>query len=79
MAHDIFLIVLGWAIPLFLAWLLAKIPFVQQKLSANQVAKSVAIRAESDQTASALIRWRCSQRTGAGGLDSRCSDCALAA
>jgi hypothetical protein len=34
-------------------------------------------RAESDQTASALIRWRCSQRTGAGGLDSRCSDCAL--
>jgi hypothetical protein len=43
MAHEILVIVLGWAIPLILAWVVARIPRVRAWFARNQVAEAVAL------------------------------------
>jgi hypothetical protein len=43
LVHDILLIVLGWAIPLFLAWLLAKVPAIRDWIVTHQFATGIAL------------------------------------
>jgi hypothetical protein len=41
--HDILVIVLGWAIPLFLAWMLAKVPVIRDWIVQHQFSTGVAL------------------------------------